>query len=37
VGDVMSGAGFNIFGQGLGSGPNCKSQFFESSLWWKLG
>ena len=37
VGDI-SGVGFRSFGSGyLAVGPNCKSEFFDSSFYWKLG
>jgi len=38
VGNVISGVGLGLFGRGhLDLGPNCKSQFFDSSFYWKLG
>jgi len=38
VGDVISGVGFGMFGWGYQAmGPNRKSQFSDSSFYWKLG
>jgi len=38
VGDVISRIWFGIFGQGHGAlNLNHKRQFFDSSLYWKLG
>ena len=37
MGDIISGVGFGIFGQGhIALGPNHKSQAFDSSFYWKL-
>jgi len=38
VGDVISGVGLGLFGRDYQAlGTNTKSQFSDSSFWWKLG
>jgi len=38
VDDVISGVGLGLFSRGHRAlGTNRKSQFFDSSFWWKLG
>jgi len=37
VGDITSGVGLNLFGSCcMALGANAKSQFFDSSFYWKL-